>query len=252
MGLFRRKGAEDDAAPLTADPDPSGEAAGAVTEAQGAEPGSAVDDEAGAGRPSGPYDVSEVEPGGRLDLGALLVPGVPGMQLRLELDRRTGRCTGAACAVEGSVLQLQAFAAPRTDGIWDEIREEISASVVDQGGAADDVPGPFGRELMARLPVAAEDGRRGFRPARFIGFDGPRWFLRGVITGPAAVDPKAAQLLELVYANTVVVRGTEARPPRDVLELTPPAQPGQPEPAEAQQTPSFDPLQRGPEITEIR
>jgi len=213
-------------------------------------------------RTAGPFDVAEIEDtSGRLDLGGLLVPGVPGMRLRLEQDRRTQKFTGVACTVEGSVLQMQAFAAPRTQGIWDEIREEIAGSVQQQGGAADDVPGPFGRELLARLPVAGADGRTGFRPARFLGVDGPRWFLRGVITGRAAVEPEAATTLEFVFANTVVVRGDQARPPRDVLELNPPAQPdANPEDAPEQaadghtQPPAggFNPLERGPEITEIR
>ena len=211
-------------------------------------------------RTSGPFDVAEIEDtSGRLDLGGLLVPGVPGMRLRLEQDRRTQKFTGVACTVEGSVLQVQAFAAPRTQGIWDEIREEIASSVQQQGGAADDVPGPFGRELLARLPVAGADGRTGFRPARFLGVDGPRWFLRGVITGRAAVEPEAATTLEFVFANTVVVRGDQARPPRDVLELTPPAQPDANDASEDgagahAQPPAggFNPLERGPEITEIR
>lgn len=215
----------------------------------------------GGPRTSGPFDVAEIDDAsGRLDLGGLLVPGVPGMRLRLEQDRRTSKFTGVACTVEGSVLQVQAFAAPRTQGIWDEIREEIASSVQQQGGAADDVPGPFGRELLARLPVAGADGRTGFRPARFLGVDGPRWFLRGVITGRAAVEPEAATTLEFIFANTVVVRGDQARPPRDVLELTPPAQPDanaeqQDEAAAGHTQPpagGFNPLERGPEITEIR
>ncbi|PJI85704.1 DUF3710 domain-containing protein [Luteimicrobium subarcticum] len=252
MALFRRKPATgDDADPQIDEP--------TVTEvgadgADGPSQGVTEDAAAGSGRESGPYDSSETEQGGRLDLGALQIAGVPGMSLRLEIDRRTGRCTGAACAVDGSVLQLQAFAAPRSEGIWDEIREEIAASVGEQGGAVDEVPGPFGRELLARLPVVGEDGRRGFRPARFVGVDGPRWFLRGVITGRAAVEPQAAELLELVFRNTVVVRGTDARPPRDVLELTPPQQPdeGDEQAPAAPQPGDFDPLRRGPEITEIR
>ncbi|CPU67798.1 Protein of uncharacterised function (DUF3710) [Mycobacteroides abscessus] len=94
------------------------------------------------------------------------------------------------------------------------------------------------------------------RPARFVGVDGPRWFLRGVLTGKAAVDPAEARLLETVFANIVVVRDQNPRPPRDLLTLHlpgkgPEAAPA-PTPAGAPETPSFDPLTRGPEITEIR
>jgi hypothetical protein len=173
----------------------------------------------------------------------------------MEVDKKTQRITGVACAVAGSGLQVQAFAAPRTDGIWDEIRGEIAASVTKQGGTVDDLPGPFGRELLARIPAQTPDGRPGVRPARFVGFDGPRWFLRGVLTGKAAVDPAEARLLESVFANIVVVRDQSPRPPRDLLALHLPGKgpaAAAPAPAGTAETPSFDPLTRGPEITEIR
>ena len=113
-------------------------------------------------------------------------------------------------------------------------------------------PGPFGRELLARLPVRTPDGRTGHRPARFIGTDGPRWFLRGVVTGKAAVEPEAARALEEVFSRIVVVRGTDARPPRDLLPLTLPGGGPVPGPPVTPEVATFDPLTRGPEITEIR
>jgi len=201
----------------------------------------------------GPWDAGDdATPLPRLDLGALRIPGVPGMELRMEVDKTTNAVSAAAVSVDGSTLQLQAYAAPRSEGIWDEIRHEIQQSVVQQGGAADDLPGPFGRELLARLPARTPEGRTAHRPARFLGFDGPRWFLRGVITGRAAVEPDAAQVLERVFGEVVVVRGTEARPPRDLLTLTLPNRQGPPVEAPAAQAPDFDPLTRGPEITETR
>ncbi|WP_307858198.1 DUF3710 domain-containing protein [Cellulomonas fulva] len=203
-------------------------------------------------RTHGPWDAADdVDDRPRVDLGALHVPGVPGMELRMEIDKTTNVVSAASVSVDGSTLQLQAYAAPRTEGIWDEIRGEIQQSVVAQGGAADDLPGPFGRELLARLPARTPEGRTGHRPARFLGVDGPRWFLRGVITGRAAVEPAAAQVLEQVFGGVVVVRGQDARPPRDLLALKLPGQasaaPVAPEPEQ-----SLDPLTRGPEITETR
>jgi hypothetical protein len=207
-------------------------------------------------RDRGPWDVSEVDGlGARVDLGAIWLPGVPGMELRMEIDKATDVVSAAAVSFDGSSMQVQVFAAPRTEGIWDEIREEIAESVIKQGGSADDLPGPFGRELLARLPVRTEEGRTGHRPARFIGSDGPRWFLRGVITGKAAVDPEAARVLEGIFADIVVSRGDEARAPRDLLGLR---LPGQSAPVVAQEVdadsavPSLDLMRRGPEITEIR
>ncbi|WP_435735757.1 DUF3710 domain-containing protein [Cellulosimicrobium sp. PMB13] len=249
MGLFRRSPSSQPAEP------PAAQDAADTVDAVTPETGAGTAAEAGApGR--GPYDSSQVpERGPRVDLGAVWLPGVPGMELRMEVDKKTQRITGVACAVAGSGLQVQAFAAPRSDGIWDEIRSEIAASVTKQGGTVDDVPGPFGRELIARIPAQAPDGRTGVRPARFVGVDGPRWFLRGVLTGKAAVDPQEARLLESVFANIVVVRDQSPRPPRDLLTLHLPGKAPAPTPAVpagTPETPSFDPLTRGPEITEIR
>ncbi|MCR1981860.1 DUF3710 domain-containing protein [Cellulosimicrobium cellulans] len=247
MGLFRRSRSSEPAE----SPEPSG------TTSEQAGDGAPAPEAAAEAPARGPYDSSQVpERGPRLDLGAVWLPGVPGMELRMEVDKKTQRITGVACAVGGSGLQVQAFAAPRTEGIWDEIRGEIAASVTKQGGTVDDLPGPFGRELLARIPAQTPDGRPGVRPARFVGVDGPRWFLRGVLTGKAAVDPAEARLLESVFANIVVVRDQNPRPPRDLLTLHLPGKgpdaAAAPTPAGAPETPSFDPLTRGPEITEIR
>ena len=203
---------------------------------------------------TGPWDVEDAPVGvPRVDLGAVQLPGIAGMELRMEIDEATSTVSGVSVALDGSILQVQAFAAPRTEGIWDEIRSEIAASITQQGGTVDDLPGPFGRELLARMPVRTPEGRTGHRPARFLGADGPRWFLRGVITGRAAVEPEAAGSLEQVFAQIVVVRGTDARPPRDLLPLRLPDQSGPaPTGPEAPAEPDFDPLRRGPEITEIR
>lgn len=202
-----------------------------------------------SGRDQGPWDVSEVaDRGDRLDVGALWLPRRDGMELRMEVDKNTQLVTAASLQLHGSALQVQVFAAPRSDGIWDDIRAEIAESVTKQGGSVDDLPGPFGRELLARLPVRTAEGRTGHRPARFIGHDGPRWFLRGVLSGRAAVDPERARELEALFADVVVVRGSEPRVPRDLLPLT---LPGQASTDAAAATPSFDPMTRGPEITEV-
>lgn len=214
---------------------------------------SAVDAEPVAGDRAerGPWDVEDApDRGDRLDLGALWLPRREGMELRMEVDKRTSMVTAAAVHLHGSSLQLQVFAAPRTIGIWDEIRAEIAESVGKQGGSVDDLPGPFGRELLARLPIRTDEGRTGHRPVRFIGFDGPRWFLRGVISGRAAVEPERAVDLESVFGDVVVIRGSQARVPRDLLPLTLPGRKDEPAAAPGDR-PAFDPLTRGPEITEV-
>jgi hypothetical protein len=180
-------------------------------------------------RSSGPWDVSErpqVE--GLVDLGPLRVPGRDGMELCLEVEESSDLVTAVTIFLGGSTVQLQAFAAPRTQGIWDEIRPEITARLSRLGGTAEEVPGPFGRELIARIPVRTPDGRTGHRPARFVGVNGPRWFLRAVFEGPAVSEPEPARMMEAVLRDVVVVRGAEAMAPGDLLPLRPPGSPAAP------------------------
>ena len=70
------------------------------------------------------------------------------------------------------------------------------------------------------------DPSAGKRIARFIGVDGPRWFLRGVVGGAAATDVEAAAQIEDLFRSIVVVRGTTPMPPRDLIPLRMPATPG--------------------------
>ena len=216
-----------------------------------------------APRPDGPWDSTEVEDAGegRVDLGGLLVPAVEGMELRVEV---AGDSIVAATLVLGSsAIQLQAFAAPRSEGIWGEVRNEIAEGITKQGGVVDTEEGPLGWGLRAQVPVQLPDGTHGVQLVRFVGCDGPRWFLRGVISGQAAVQPESAQVLEQVFRETVVLRGESPMAPRDpiVLKLPDDAQmvadgmPQQQVAEEPQNRFSGDPMnpfERGPEITEIR
>ncbi|MCA4132716.1 DUF3710 domain-containing protein [Arthrobacter sp. M4] len=201
----------------------------------------------------GPFDASEIDSeDGYVDLGALLIAPREGLQLRLEVEEATQRVVAVTMDLEGSSLQLQAFAAPRSEGLWAEIREQISQSVASQGGETEEIDGTFGKELIAKLPAQAADGSLGFRAARFMGVDGPRWFLRGVLGGEAALDREAAAGLEDLFRQVVVVRGDNPMPPRDLLQLRLPkdaAAPGQH--GAPQGAPAFQRPERGPEITQI-
>jgi len=248
VSLFRRRRGDDAADPTA---DPSAEV--------GAEaPGDEVEEPRELSpRPEGPWDSSErPDAEGHVDLGGLRIAGRDGMELRLEVDEGTGAVNGVAVVLAGSAVLLHAYAAPRRQGIWDEIRAEIASGVTRQGGTADEVPGPFGRELLVRVPVRSADGRTGHQAQRFVGVDGPRWFLRAVFQGPAAHDAAAAADLEAVVRDVVVVRGAEAMAPREVLPLRLPQEVSDDgaEPAEQDEAerPPLDPFTRGPEITEIR
>ncbi|MDO5661895.1 MAG: DUF3710 domain-containing protein [Brachybacterium sp.] len=196
----------------------------------------------------GPYDEVDAPDEERVDLGGIRIPPVHGMELRMEMDKRTQGVVGANLVLDGSSLQIQAFAAPKSRGLWKEVRTSLRDSVVSQGGTAETREGPFGTELVARLPIKRADGRTGHRPARFLGVDGPRWFLRAVLSGPALGDKEAAQRFETILSGVVVVRGSDAMAPQELIPLRLPGKSAGPLPAE--QNP-LNPLERGPEITQI-
>ena len=225
---------------------------------------------------AGPYDAAEVDDDdGRLDLGALRIKGVPGMELRLEIDEAANQVVGATAVIGDSAVQIQAFAAPRTTGIWDDIRSEIAESILAQGGTADEARGVLGTELRTRMPSAGPDGRTVFAPARFAGVDGPRWFLRAVFSGRAAIEDAAAEPLLEVVRGTVVVRGDSAMAPREMLLLKLPDEMQTPHDHDhahdhdhdhdhdhgdgtagpvgsSSRVDDLNPFERGPEITEVR
>jgi hypothetical protein len=185
------------------------------------QPKSAPDDRAVAG----PFDESEANPvRPYVDLGGVKVLPRDGLHLRLEVEEGTKRVVAIGLDYAKSTLQVQPFAAPRTSGLWHEIRAQIAEQIARQGGTTTVRDGAFGPELLAQIPVAAGEGQQGhMRLARFIGVDGPRWFLRGVIAGEAAVEPAAAAQVEDLFRSIVVVRGSTPMPPRDLIPLRMPA-----------------------------
>lgn len=172
---------------------------------------------------NGPLDESEanaVRP--YVDLGGVKLVPSEGMQLRLEIEEGTKRVVAVSLDIGGTTLQVQPFAAPRTSGLWHEIRAQIVEQVRAQGGETQEREGSFGPELVARIPVTG--GAAGStRMARFIGVDGPRWFLRGVVAGEGATEPAATAAIDDVFRSIVVVRGSTPMPPRDLIPLQLPA-----------------------------
>lgn len=176
---------------------------------------------------AGPFDESEANPvRPYIDLGGIKVLPREGLNLRLEIEEQTNRIVAVGLDYADSTLQVQPFAAPRTAGLWDETREQIRAQVRQQGGRVEEREGPLGPELLAEVPVANPDGTTGKRLARFVGIDGPRWFLRGVIGGAATGDVHAAASVEDLFRSLVVVRGGNPMPPRDLIPLKMPTTPG--------------------------
>jgi hypothetical protein len=164
---------------------------------------------------TGPFDVLD-EPADsvvRVDMGALRIPVTDGLELRVDVDEQQQVVAVSALNATGQ-MQLGVFAAPRSQGIWDEVRAEIKASMLSQGGTADEIAGEFGIELTGRLPAEG-----GVAPVRFLGVDGPRWFLRAMFNGEPALDDDAAAPFVETFRNVVVVRGAEPLPVRDVVPL---------------------------------
>ncbi len=205
----RSRGARDDEQDLaTAGPDTSADL-------------DAGDDADDAGTPRvGPYDITEA-PGstdGMLDLGGLLIPVVDNVEVRVEADQE-GEIRSVVLAHRNGALELAVFAAPRTAGIWDEVREDIRTALEADQVKATEVDGEYGTELKARVRTPG-----GPVDVRFVGIDGPRWMVRAVYQGRAASDPVAAAPLDTCLHGLVVNRGTAAMPVRDSIPLRLPRQ----------------------------
>jgi hypothetical protein len=220
MSVFRRK---KDAATDAADE--AGVAPEAVAPEEGAsvEPtGERATGAAGAapGRPQGPWDEADApqDEVSRIDLGGLRVPVPPDTEVRIDVSPE-GQVVAATLVRGQSAMQVNAFAAPRSAGIWQEVREEIASALQDGGGRAAEVDGTYGVELHAVVPTEVPGQGPALAPARFLGVDGPRWFLRALLTGPAATDADQARPLIAALQDVVVVRGDEAMAVRDPLPL---------------------------------
>ncbi len=205
----------------------------------------------------GPWDAGEAFPAQeRLDLGSLQVPVGPEHEIQLVMAEQHG--AWVTVKYRESEVQIQAFAAARSSALWDDVRAEIAAEIHTAGGRSQESEGSFGIELMAQVPIEPGQPTSGMRLVRFVGIDGPRWFVRGLFTGPAADGGEQAELLEQVLSDVVVVRGEHPVPPREILELRlpPEARQALEEQAAAEEETRFrgdlNPFERGPEFTETR
>ncbi|PPK64644.1 DUF3710 domain-containing protein [Actinokineospora auranticolor] len=161
--------------------------------------------------PDGPYD-EEDEPDDeqpRLDLGSIRVPVPDGAQLQVEMDP-AGPVRAVHVLTPVGQITLNAYAAPRSGGLWREVCGELAEQLRGDGASVRSHAGDWGQELGATLGEAT---------LRFIGVDGPRWMLRGVVaTRPELVDPATAALRDMIR-GTVVVRGDSPMPVRTPLQI---------------------------------
>ncbi|MCI2175057.1 MAG: DUF3710 domain-containing protein [Bifidobacterium thermacidophilum] len=241
-----------------------------AAEEQADYPTEASEEYEGRGEDWGPWDVrDEYVPDydEYLDLGAYYIPFMKGIELRIKAARANKAVLGATITYGTSSLEVEAFAAPKTLGLWDDVRADLLDSKSD---VAKEVPGVFGMELI--LPVPIKEGK--MATTRIVGVDGPRWMLRGIFSGKAATDPddEETQALNRFFSQIVVERGEEPLAPRDLIPMHPPVTPGERKAAaeQAQQTNAEIPqrpkgpfdsdqqveqkttLSRGPMFSEVR
>src|SRR5437762_647689 len=166
----------------------------------------------------GPWDAEEPFPAlERVDLGSLQVPIGPEHEIQLVMAEQHG--AWVTIRYRESEVQIQAFAAARRGALWDDVRAEIAAEVNTAGGRSQETEGSFGIELMAQVPAEPGQPAAGMRLGRFVGVAGPRWFVRGLFSGPAAAGGGRRRQVEVVFRDIVVVRGEHPVPPRVILEL---------------------------------
>lgn len=228
IGRRRRRGGSDGT------PDSDTAAGPAAAEADAAPARSGEDHSAG------PYDIGDLDPDsarkGRVDLGGMLVPAVQGMKLQFRVDEKSGKSGRVTVVAGDSAVELIAIAAPRSAGMWEQTRTGIIEDAKRRGGKAEEADGPFGTELRVLLPVTNSEGKKGVRPSRVAGIDGPRWMLRATFVGGATTEATSFARLVEVVRGTVVVRGDRPMAPGDVIALNPPERPAQGEEAVAEQS----------------
>lgn len=160
---------------------------------------------------AGPHDEAEAPDDGlnRLDLGSVLLPVPDGAQLQVEMDQnRAVRAVHVVTPV--GQLTVNAYAAPRSGGLWREVCGELAEQLRSDGAKVRSTAGEWGQELVAALGEVS---------LRFIGVDGPRWMLRGVVAGPPDITDQSTHALYDLVRGTVVVRGSQPMPVRTPLPI---------------------------------
>ncbi|MBB3051214.1 hypothetical protein FHS23_002237 [Prauserella isguenensis] len=185
--------------------------AGDADDGAGASPADRVD---GA---SGPYDEDDAPDDGlpRMDLGSVRVPVPDGSQVQVEMDQQGGNVRAVHIVVPQGQVTVSAYAAPRSGGQWRSVSDELAEQLRGDGAKVSLGRGEWGMELSAVIGEMA---------LRFIGVDGPRWMLRGVIAGPQTQAAEAPEVLRDIVRGTVVVRGDAPMPVRTPLPVRLPDQ----------------------------
>ncbi|MCR3718418.1 MULTISPECIES: DUF3710 domain-containing protein [Prauserella salsuginis group] len=217
MGIFgrkRRQAAGDEAgagADIGDEPVTAASGAGEAEDVEGDPPADRVD---GA---SGPYDEADAPDDGlpRMDLGSVRVPVPDGSQVQVEMDQQGGNVRAVHIVVPQGQVTVSAYAAPRSGGQWRSVSDELAEQLRGDGAKVSLGRGEWGMELSAVIGEMA---------LRFVGVDGPRWMLRGVIAGPQTQAAEAPEVLRDIVRGTIVARGDAPMPVRTPLPVRLPEQ----------------------------
>lgn len=204
----------------------------------------------------GPWDESDPDApsenfgsGPTINFGSLRLQVPEGVEVQVQADQGSGRITQLTLRDGESGMQLQPYASRKTGGMWPEVIDSLKSTINSSGGLVETAQGKFGTEVVAQVQGSGESG--GLQPARFVGVDGPRWFLRAVFMGKAARDQQAAVRLTEILTSALVMRGGSAMAPGAPLVMNLPANTNTDQ-ALPVNSPNLNPFARGPEITETR
>lgn len=201
--MFGRRKRDNDAADGEREYDPDeGELFGGDSDTafgQGAEPS------------LGPYDEQDApeDEVPRLDLGSVRIAMPEDPQLQLEFEE-SGELRAVHLVTGVGRFTVTAYAAPRSERLWPEVREELAGQLRTDGAAVTKTSGEWGEELVGKLDDSA---------LRCLGVDGSRWMLRGIAAGPPEYAEDAAMLLRDIVRASVVVRGPDPLPVRTPLPV---------------------------------
>ena len=176
----------------------------------------------------GPVDISQaMDTSAMLNLGSLLVPNVPTLEVHLDLDPRSGNGKAVSLHLNMSIAEVQLFAAATSEDGWAPMRDAIVAGLREQSVDCQIDMGTFGTEIRAVMPTVDLDGNAHVQPVRFIGIRGSRWLMRVVVSGDGALTDSletaaAVTEIDLLISRLVVARGEEPLAPGERLWLRSP------------------------------
>lgn len=177
---------------------------------------------------NGPLEfTSEIDTSSMLDLGTLFLPNIPGLEVHLDLDPRSGIGKSVSLHLNMTIAEVQVFASAVNEDSWAIMRDAIVSGLREQKVDCTLEMGRFGTEIHTVMPTVDLDGNVLVQPVRFLGIRGSRWLIRVVISGDGALTNKVQDLNEApeiddVIAKLVVNRGEGPLPPGERLVLRSP------------------------------